>query len=780
MKKFIALVSLFSLILVTPVHASAWDTMLKTINGALGFAISDDNTSRLVIDNTGKVGIGSSSPQATLDVAGNIRVGDTATNCDTNNEGSLRFNSTGNTMEFCNGLTWNKFVLNSNPIATNVGLSGTLTVEQTLTGSYTYFDEENDSEGATSFVWYRADDGLRTNEAVINGVTGTTYTLAMDDVGKFIRFEVTPRATTGALTGSPFSATTPSAITQDTTPDAFAFTDQTSVEPSTLTTSNSLTITGINGEVAVSVNGDGSPQIRIAGGSWTTSGTITNGQTLEVQLTSNAGYLTANTATITVGTTSDNWSVTTRPEDITPDAFTFTDLPAAERSTQYTSNSVTITGLSDTASVSVSGDGSPQIRIDGGSWTTSGIISNNQTLEVQLTSNASYQTAHSATVTVGTENDIWSVTTRAEDITPDSFSFTDQTNVELSTQTTSNSITITGLLDPASVSVSGNGSPQVSIAGGGWTTSGTITNGQSLQVRLTSSSSYTTAHTATINVGTGSDNWSVTTKSNFSASGGSITNSGGYTYHSFTSSGTFSVSGSTKNMEVLIVAGGGGGGWHHGGGGGGGGVVHDTSLSVSPGSYSINVGAGGTSPGPDNTKGNQGGDSTAFGLTASGGGGGGYVYDSTGGHPGGSGGGAGPDSGNSSSGGASDQTSHTNSSGTRTVYGNAGGSCSGHGSGTNGNGGGAGGAPGSSTAGSGIYISGFANFGVGGYFAGGGGGGNNGTGGSGQHGGGNGGNGGSHGYAGTANTGGGGGGGGGSNGDGRAGGSGIVLIRYAN
>ncbi len=521
MKKFIALVSLFSLILVTPVHASVWDTMLKTINGALGFAISDDNTSRLVIDNTGKVGIGSSSPQATLDVAGNIRVGDTATNCDTNNEGSLRFNSTGNTMEFCNGLTWNKFVLNSNPIATNVGLSGTLTVEQTLTGSYTYFDEENDSEGATSFVWYRADDGLRTNEAVINGVTGTTYTLAMDDVGKFIRFEVTPRATTGALTGSPFSATTPSAITQDTTPDAFAFTDQTSVEPSTLTTSNSLTITGINGEVAVSVSGDGSPQIRIAGGSWATSGTITNGQTLEVRLTSNSGYETASAASITVGSSTDNWTVTTRQEDITPDPFSFTDQPSVELNTLTTSNTVTITGIPSAVSVSVSGDGSPQISINSGGWTTSGTIANNQTLQVRLTSSASYVTLHTATVTVGDTSDAWQVTTRPEVV----------------------------------------------------------------------------------------------------ATGGSVTTYSNYTVHTFTSSGTFQLN-TNKSVDALIVAGGGGGGGgcgYYGAGGGAGGMREFSALSLAASSYNITVGAGGSAGGGCSNGGN-GGDSSAFGYTSTGGG----------------------------------------------------------------------------------------------------------------------------------------------------------------
>ena len=103
------------------------------------------------------------------------------------------------------------------------------------------------------------------------------------------------------------------ACSQDTTPDAFSFTDQTGVATSTLTTSNSLTITGISASasVNVSVSGQGSPQVKINGGAWTTSGTIQNNQSLQVRLTSAATDSTKYSATVTVGTVSDQWDVTT-------------------------------------------------------------------------------------------------------------------------------------------------------------------------------------------------------------------------------------------------------------------------------------------------------------------------------------------------------------------------------------------------------------------------------------------------------------------------------------
>ena len=100
-------------------------------------------------------------------------------------------------------------------------------------------------------------------------------------------------------------------VVPDTTPDAFSFTDETDVALSTIITSNSININGINTSTPVSVSGDGSPEIRINGGSWATSGSITDGQSLEVRLTSSGSNSTAHTATVDVGGVTDVWSVTT-------------------------------------------------------------------------------------------------------------------------------------------------------------------------------------------------------------------------------------------------------------------------------------------------------------------------------------------------------------------------------------------------------------------------------------------------------------------------------------
>ncbi len=122
--------------------------------------------------------------------------------------------------------------------------------------------------------------------------------------------------------------------------------------------------------------------------------------------------------------------------------------------------------------------------------------------------------------------------------------------------------------------------------------------------------------------------------------GGTVTTSGSYRIHSFTSGGTFVVPTGTTltNVEYLVVAGGGGGGGsqqgHQGGGGGAGGlrtsVVGATSgrgssaearQTITAGSYTVTIGQGGGGASAD--RGGDGSNSTFNGITAIGGGGGG-------------------------------------------------------------------------------------------------------------------------------------------------------------
>lgn len=117
------------------------------------------------------------------------------------------------------------------------------------------------------------------------------------------------------------------------------------------------------------------------------------------------------------------------------------------------------------------------------------------------------------------------------------------------------------------------------------------------------------------------------------ATGGTITVGSGYTYHAFTSGGTFTPS-ENITADILLIAGGGGGGTYSGGGGGGGagGVLLLANQSLTSGTgYTVSVGGGGAA--------NTSGQNSYFGaLTQAVGGG--YGGSASAGGNGGSGGGA--------------------------------------------------------------------------------------------------------------------------------------------
>ena len=275
------------------------------------------------------------------------------------------------------------------------------------------------------------------------------------------------------------------------------------------------------------------------------------------------------------------------------------------------------------------------------------------------------------------------------------------------------------------------------------------------------------------------------------AQGGNIVaNDGTYWYHAFLSSGTFTPT-IPLTSDVLVIAGGGGGGGSTGGGGGAGGVCYQASRSLSASSISITVGAGGTA-------GVAGSNSVFDTITALGGGKGLSEGETTGAN-GGSGGGAGRGTTSGPSGGSATQ----GTSGGATGYGFGGGTGynpSNVGYTMSGGGGGGAGAVGANASsnvggngGAGLNTwsswASATNTGVSGYYAGGGGGsvigynsvGTVGTGGAGGGGTGTNSNGNNTAKTpnpGTVNTGSGGSGGGNQE-TGGAGGSGIVIIRYA-
>ena len=191
----------------------------------------------------------------------------------------------------------------------------------------------------------------------------------------------------------------------------------------------------------------------------------------------------------------------------------------------------------------------------------------------------------------------------------------------------------------------------------------------------TSDTTYTFTVTASDGTNTSTRQYTITVNAPI-ATGGTVTSTGGYIYHTFTSNGNFVVL-QPKSIEYLLVAGGGGGGagnigsaWAGGGGGAGGAI--DSTLSATAQTYAIVIGNGGAGDTAGSTgRGTQGQNSTAFGQTAIGGGGGGTRNGQETGGNGGSGGGASGSNPPGKAGGTG--TSGQGSNGGTGSYGGAGG-----------------------------------------------------------------------------------------------------------
>ncbi|NOT79323.1 MAG: DUF1566 domain-containing protein [Bacteriovoracaceae bacterium] len=65
------------------------------------------STPKMVVTGSGNVGIGTATPVAPLQVAGEVVVGNTSISCTATTKGAIRYNNTSSVLEFCNGTAWN-------------------------------------------------------------------------------------------------------------------------------------------------------------------------------------------------------------------------------------------------------------------------------------------------------------------------------------------------------------------------------------------------------------------------------------------------------------------------------------------------------------------------------------------------------------------------------------------------------------------------------------------------------------------------------------------------
>ena len=348
-------------------------------------------------------------------------------------------------------------------------------------------------------------------EMSING--GGWVTSGTVSNGNTIRLRMTASGAYGSLKTTSVSvgglSTTWKIITESepaNIPNAFSFNDVTGAELLSLVQSNTVTITGLNASTTVLQPSNNIFESKVGNGPWNSNAkSISNGQTLSLRVTTNANLGDTVSTNIVVGNSAAvPWNVTNKSiADDNPDYFDFPDIAAATANTLTQSNAITITGINVQTNIATTNGA--QIQVNGGSWVSSPTtIVNNDTVRVRILSSSTPGGEVDSVITIGntpttTLSDPWKVTTTTSgDIIPDDFFFIDKDDQVPGTYVESNVVLIQGITSPSPLNVS-NGEARVN--GGSWITSGLVNNGDTLQVRMITPATVSTAKALSITIG---------------------------------------------------------------------------------------------------------------------------------------------------------------------------------------------------------------------------------------------------------------------------------------
>lgn len=185
------------------------------------------------------------------------------------------------------------------------------------------------------------------------------------------------------------------------------------------------------------------------------------------------------------------------PDDRTPDPFTFGEVSDVAPSSAQISGGVTIGGINVPVPVGVSG---ATYSINGSAFTSAdGVIEAGDEVRLLLLASADFDTTLDAILTVGGVSGGFTVTTIAADTRPDAFTFNPIDGVMPGTTQTSNTVTITGLDVPVTITIE-NG--QYRINDGAFTSEpGTLLDGDRLTLQVRAPEAYGETLIVSVDIG---------------------------------------------------------------------------------------------------------------------------------------------------------------------------------------------------------------------------------------------------------------------------------------
>lgn len=343
---------------------------------------------------------------------------------------------------------------------------------------------------------------------VNNGNWVTTGTISAGDSLRLFQevpntFETTT-TTTVSINGHDFSFTTTTRAA-DVTPDNISFTAQTNVEPSSTVTSNTVTLAGFEGQLALSVT-NGS--LLVNGSAAGASITVSAGDQIQVVQTSSGDFGTSVTSSVTLGNVATAFTTTTRAMDTTPDSFSFVSQSDVEIMAASYSNTVTLAGFDGELPISVTGNAG--LIINGAPrGVTSANVSAGDTVQVVQEVVGDFGSDMVTTVTLGSYSTTFTSTIRDADTSPNAFNLTNLTDAEPDTRIESNTVMLGGFEGPLTLTVT-NGELRVNDDLSG--TSVSVEAGDEISVVQQSSADPETTVVSTVSLGNFSTTFETTTR----------------------------------------------------------------------------------------------------------------------------------------------------------------------------------------------------------------------------------------------------------------------------
>ncbi len=478
-------------------------TGLFASGSALGFATS--GTEFMRIDSTGRVGIGTTAPNATLQVAGgSIQLDNSQQIGFANGSGVADYwrifadDLTGNSAQPSGLVIYgNGAPRMSITTAGRVGIgvsnpSDTLTVNgsiRSLAGGMVFPDGSIQTSAGTTGAGFGMSGTADLNFQADSGAAGTgaiNFNIGVTQMATITNPSLGGGGM-GLLTSSPQSK-----LDVNGNVAIGSYAGVTAAPANGLIVSGNVGIGTSNPTATLEVNGSirpGSSTVVTAACDGTTEGM------LRYNYTTHSLEICNGTVWMSIG------------QSVSP--FSFTDQANVNISTTITSNTVTLTGF--TGSLNATCNNCTAIARNG-SWSGTSVVGfqSGDTIALRVLASASQSTAVTANVTVGsTTSGTWTVTTTASG--PNPFNFTDVADASTNITYTSNAVTLSGFTGPVTATcnnctgIARNGSWGVSPMSG-------FQSGDTIAIRLTSNAALGSPNTAFVTVGTTtSATWTVTT-----------------------------------------------------------------------------------------------------------------------------------------------------------------------------------------------------------------------------------------------------------------------------